>query len=67
MNYELSNRPRMLLTIHDEIVVEAYEKNCEDVAKVVKETMEQAIELCVPIVAEVKVGKNWGEMKVVKY
>jgi len=66
MNYELSNRPRMLLTIHDEIVVEAFEENWKEIAKLVKDSMEKAISLCVPIVAEVKAGKNWGEMTSVK-
>lgn len=59
-------KAQMLLTIHDELIIEVVDSAVLEVAKIVKETMEQAIKLCVPIVAEVKVGKNWGEMKAVK-
>lgn len=60
---QLSEKPQMLLTIHDEIVLEAPKKNAKKIAKLVKETMEQVISICVPIEAEVEVGKNLGELK----
>ncbi|MFA4995769.1 MAG: DNA polymerase [Patescibacteria group bacterium] len=59
-------KAQMLLTIHDELIIEVVDSAVSEVAKIVKETMEQVIKLCVPIVAEVKVGNNWGEMKVLK-
>lgn len=61
-NYELCDRPRILLTIHDEIVVETPEKNWREVAKLVKETMENVITLCVPIEVSVSAGRSLGEM-----
>lgn len=61
-----SDRPRMLLTIHDEIVLEVPDAGVSETAKLVKDSMENTIGLCVPIVVEVKVGENWGEMKEIK-
>ena len=52
-----------LLTVHDELVLEAPTKDAKKVAAFVQETMEGAFELDVPIVAEAKIGNNWGEMK----
>ena len=57
------NCPRMLLTVHDELVVEAPLDQADMVAKLIKETMESVIKLCVPIVAEVGIGSNWSEAK----
>ncbi|MFP4144077.1 MAG: DNA polymerase I [Phycisphaeraceae bacterium] len=54
---------RMLLQIHDELIVETPEGEAERVAKVVKETMEGAMELKVPLVVEVGQGKDWLEAK----
>ena len=55
-------KAEMLLTIHDELIIEVEEKSLLEVARVVKKSMENAISLCVPILAEVKIGKSWGEM-----
>lgn len=55
--------PRMLLTVHDEIVVEAPEKEAKKIAEIVKETMEKAVLLCVPVEAEVGIGENWANAK----
>lgn len=54
---------RMLLTVHDEIVVEAPETEAEKVAEIVKETMENAVKLCVPIEVSLGIGDNWGSAK----
>lgn len=53
----------MLLTVHDEIVVEAPAKLANEVAKVIKETMENAVALCVPVRADVGIGDNWAAAK----
>jgi len=55
---------RMLLTVHDELVVEASDSIANKIAKLTKETMESVIKLNIPLNCEVEIGKNWGEMRV---
>ena len=53
--------PRLLLTVHDELVVEVPAKQANEIAKIVKETMENVVSLCVPIEANVVIGENWSK------
>lgn len=53
---------RMLLQVHDEIILEVKEGIADKVAQKVKEIMESVYKLKVPLVANVKVGDNWGEI-----
>ena len=57
-----ANNVRMLLQVHDEIILEVKEDVAEEVAKKVKEIMGSAYKLKVPLTANVKVGDNWGEI-----
>ena len=52
---------RMLLQVHDELVLEVEEGELERTRELVKETMEQAGALRVPLVVELGWGKNWDE------
>jgi DNA polymerase-1 len=52
---------RMILQVHDELVFEAPEAEIDPLAALVREEMEGALDLKVPIVAEVGVGDNWLE------
>lgn len=54
---------RLILQVHDELIVEASAKSAERVAGIVKETMEAAYELDVPLVADVGIGDNWLDAK----
>lgn len=54
-------RTRMLLQIHDELVFEAPAAEVEAVVAAVREAMENAYPLRVPLVVEVGVGASWGE------
>lgn len=54
---------RMLLQVHDEIVLEVPDTELEQVRRLVKETMEAAIELSVPLVADENAGQTWYEAK----
>jgi DNA polymerase-1 len=54
---------RMLLQVHDELVLECPEANAEAVARLVSREMEAAYKLKVPLATEAKVGKNWEEME----
>ena len=56
-------KSRVLLQVHDELVLEVTEKEKDQVAQIVKDTMEHAVELAVPLVADVAVGKNWAQAK----
>jgi DNA polymerase-1 len=56
-------RARLLLQVHDELVLEAPEVEVERVAALVKEHMEGAAMLDVPLVVDVGVGSNWLEAK----
>ncbi len=50
---------RLILQVHDELVIEAPEQEAEAVAKLLKDTMEGVCELRVPLVAEVSAGSSW--------
>ena len=54
---------RMILQVHDELLLEVPEKEIARTTEVVKEEMESVCELAVPLVVDVGVGKNWMEAK----
>ena len=56
-------RSRMLLQVHDELVLEAPETELETVAHLTHDVMCQAYELKAPLKVEVSVGENWLEME----
>jgi DNA polymerase-1 len=51
----------MLLTVHDELVFEVAEETAAAAAEVVKDRMERAVDLDVPLRADVGWGLNWAE------
>ena len=55
-------RARMLLTVHDEIVLEAPHEEVERVRLLTKNCMENAVQLSVPLAVEVGIGQNWAEI-----
>lgn len=54
---------RILLQVHDELVLEVLACEAEQVAKIVKDAMEQSVTLRVPLIVDVNVGKNWASAK----
>ena len=54
---------RMILTVHDELLFEAPEAEADDVAALVKDTMQKAFPLSVPLDVDVGIGVNWREAK----
>jgi DNA polymerase-1 len=54
---------RLLLQVHDELVLEAAPDGLEAVLALTRETMERAVTLAVPLVVETGVGPNWMEAK----
>ncbi len=59
-------KAKMLLQVHDELVLECPKSELEETAKVVKETMANAYKLDIPLSTEARYGANWGEMKVIE-
>jgi DNA polymerase-1 len=55
-------RARMLLQVHDELVLEAPDEEVGTVVPLVREVMGGAFELSVPLTVDVKVGQNWLNM-----
>ena len=54
---------RMLLQVHDELVIEVVEDELERVKEIVRRAMEGAADLKVKLEVDVAVGKNWLEAK----
>lgn len=56
-------KSRLVLQVHDELLVEAWESEAEEVKKILKEEMEQAASLAVPLEIDMHTGKSWYEAK----
>ncbi|MEA5411080.1 DNA polymerase I [Synechococcus sp. BA-120 BA3] len=54
---------RLLLQVHDELVLEAAPEALEEVRELTRRTMEQAVQLLVPLAVDTGVGPNWMEAK----
>lgn len=60
---EKGYRARMILQIHDELLLEVPEEELDEVRELVVSTMSNAFKLDVPLKVEVSTGKNWLELK----
>jgi DNA polymerase-1 len=56
-------RARMILTVHDELLFEAPREAADEAAALVREKMESAVQLKVPLTVDVGIGENWKEAK----
>ncbi len=56
-------RSRLILQVHDELIVEAHKDELDEVCALLKDEMEHAMELSIPLVAELKWGRSWYETK----
>jgi DNA polymerase-1 len=56
-------RTRMILTVHDELVFEAPKEQAEEAAAQVKELMQNAVALAVPLDVDVGYADNWRDAK----
>ena len=54
-------KSKIVLQVHDELLIEAYENEVEQVKDILKRNMEQAAHLTVPLDVDVQVGNNWDE------
>lgn len=56
-------KTKMVLQIHDELLFEVPKEEIEDLKKLIKDEMESALQLSVPLVVDIKTGRNWAEAK----
>ena len=56
-------RARMILTVHDELLFEVPREEADEVAALVRRSMEGAADLAVPLTVDVGIGENWKEAK----
>ncbi|GAB4505576.1 MAG: DNA polymerase I [Anaerolineales bacterium] len=57
---------KMLLQVHDEVVLECPQDELGETVRVVRQAMETAYPLDIPLSTEARSGRNWGEMQVVQ-
>lgn len=66
VNEELKKRDmksRLILQVHDELLIEADKSEVEEVKAILKDKMEHAADLSVPLIADMHTGENWYEAK----
>lgn len=56
-------KARMLLQVHDELIFDVPAAEVEETARLLRQAMDEAVQLLVPLEVEIKVGENWYEMK----
>ncbi|MDR1940743.1 MAG: DNA polymerase I [Endomicrobium sp.] len=62
---ELKNRKidaLMLLQVHDDLLFEVAQSHADELKELIKDKMENAVSLLVPLSVDIKTGKSWGEM-----
>jgi DNA polymerase-1 len=52
---------KMIMQVHDELIFEAPKKNAEEVLLIMKDMMEKAVKLEIPLIVEAAIGSNWNE------
>ncbi len=57
----------LILQVHDELLFECNENSVAETAQMVKQKMETALKLDVPVIVDLKTGPNWGEMTPLKF
>ncbi|MBT7007117.1 DNA polymerase I [Candidatus Falkowbacteria bacterium] len=60
---DTNKQVKLLLQVHDEIVIEVPDGMVDEVGKMVRSEMQNVYKMCVPIDVDVEVGENWQEMK----
>ena len=58
---EASDTTKMIMQVHDELILEVKKSESEDILNKVKEIMEAAVDLNIPLIVEASIGSNWNE------
>ncbi len=58
---EASDTTKMIMQVHDELILEVKKSESEDILNKVKEIMETAVDLNIPLIVEASIGSNWNE------
>ena len=56
-------KSKIVLQVHDEMMIEAPEEEKEEIKEILKQSMENAITLNVPLIADISEAKNWYDCK----
>ncbi|MEX0918920.1 MAG: DNA polymerase [Candidatus Paceibacterota bacterium] len=59
----LADHSHFLMQIHDELIYEVLAEHQDRVAGIIKQSMEQAIKTDIPLIVDISIGENWGELK----
>ena len=52
---------KMIMQVHDELIFEAPKPEAKETLKTMKEMMESATQLDIPLIADAQIGANWNE------
>ena len=56
-------KAKLVLQVHDELVIDCPENEAKEVAKLLKNEMENAVSLSVPLTVDIGIGENWFTTK----
>lgn len=56
-------KSRLILQVHDELIIETHLDEVEEVKNLLRDTMESAIKLSIPLKADIEMGDNWYEVQ----
>lgn len=56
-------KSKLILQVHDELIIEAHEDEKEEVENILRQIMESSVELNVPLKVDIKIGESWYETK----
>ena len=56
-------KSRILIQVHDELVLEVKNDELTTIKNILHETMEDVVKLAVPLIIDIHSGKNWAEAK----
>ncbi|MDA9920661.1 DNA polymerase I [Gammaproteobacteria bacterium] len=52
---------KMIMQVHDELIFETPKANAKEILNIMKDMMEKAVKLDIPLIADAAIGKNWNE------